>query len=359
MFDQAGLELGFSSIGEIDRFLYSVYGKAVRIMSPADRLQGAVILLDPPNVATHPLPPSTNLIPLLNEVKKYRNTVIYSIRLDLSAGATEVHRPTAVERNSMGTVGWSQRYAQLLSRSCNRCVLWANGVGAVVYVKGDIYLETPDVIEELSAGPPASFQALSWDDGNIVTEFARHKLNDTTPAGIWHLPQKFLLRPKPEKLMSVALGDFLRTRLAGYKHHDDEPYVENEGRADVSLHMVNGRVFIVEVKWIGKSLVAAKEHETEKAILEAIKSGSSGWLTTYEESAFTSGAKQLARYFSTGKYERAYLAMFDCADPRNGRKSERISVQSADVAPHDPSHFCSIRACVDPRKASVTSKSKK
>jgi hypothetical protein len=237
-------------------------------------------------------------------------------------------------------------------------VVWANGVAATVFLAGDCYLETPDVVAQLQPGLPGSFQSLSWDDGEIVFEFARHELNDTSPAGIWHLPDHLLLRPKPEKLISAGLGKFLRYRMAGYWQHDEEPYVENQGRADISLFHYNGFVHIIEVKWAGCSLTAAKQLKTVPAIKAALKKNDKSWVTEYGEEAFASGAKQLAQYFSTGKYQRAYLTVFDCKPPANTRKNECLLVVDTDVAPYNPTDFRILRACVDPRKASKRSKAR-
>ena len=146
--------------------------------------------------------------------------------------------------------------------------------------------------------------------------------------------------------------------MAGYKHHDDEPYVENQGRADVSLHSYNGFVYIIEVKWVGRSLKATKQLETKQAIETELKKKGSDWFTEYGAEAFEFGAKQLAKYFSTGKYQRAYLAVFDCNPAATTRTNETLPVDHIHVNPHSPSDFCSLRACVDPRKASTVSKAK-
>jgi hypothetical protein len=197
---------------------------------------------------------------------------------------------------------------------------------------------------------------LSWADGEIAYEFADNELNDTSDTGIWQLPEQFLLRPKPEKIMSVGLGRFLRLRMAGYRHHEDEAHVENEGRADISLVLYNGLVNIIEVKWVGTALVAKRQLTSDTSIKAALKKGSNGWVTKYDDATFGAGARQLAKYFKTGKYHRAYLAVFDCCKPKAGRKHECRAIDPADVTPYDCAKFRAYRACVDPRKASKSSK---
>jgi len=348
---------GFSSPGEIDRFLFKSYGKTVREIPPANRAQGAIFFLDPA-VASGPLAQIVDLKPVLMQIQTNVARKFYMVRLDLSGGAILAHETTSGEQKLMASGAWTLGHAQMLSRQTGRCVVWANGVSATVFLAGDCYIETPDVVEELPIGLPPSFQSLSWDDGKIVYEFAQHELNDTGPGGIWQLPDHLLLKPKPEKLMSVGLGKFLRHRMAGYRHHEDEGHVENQGRADVSLTHYNGFIYIIEVKWVGRSLTATKHLKTEQAIKTALKNKAKGWMTEFGEETFVAGAKQLAQYFSTSRYQRAYLTVFDCNAPSIGRKNESLPVDPTHVAPYSPASFRILRACVDPRKASKISKAK-
>jgi len=358
VFAESAKACGFSSPGDINRFLFKSYGKAVREIPPANRPKGAIFFLSPP-ATFGALAHIANLKPVLMQIRTDVAQKLYTVPLDLSGGgATVALEPTSDDQKQMAADAWTPGFAMSLSYYTKRCVVWANGVGANVYLDGHCYIETPDVVEELKIGIPGNFQSLSWDDGRIVFEFAQHKLNDTSPAGIWQVPEKLLLRPKPEKFMSAALGEFLHFRMAGYKHHDDEPYVENQGRADVSLHSYNGFVYIIEVKWIGRSLKATKELETKQAIEAELKNKATNWLTEYGQEAFEAGAKQLAQYFSTGKYQRAYLAVFDCKPPAKARVNESLPVDNTHVTPHSPSDFRILRACVDPRKASKVSKTK-
>ncbi len=356
-FVKAANGLGFSSPGEINRFLFQSYGKAIREIPPADRPQGVIFLLTPAGSAGA-LARVAALKPVLVQTQTDVARHYYSMAADLSGGATVAHTPSSDEHKQMIGGAWTAGYAQMISRQTNRCVVWANGVGANVYLAGDCYIETPDVVEELPIGLPASFQSLSWDDGEIVFEFAQNELNDTSPAGIWRLPHRCLLQPKPEKLMSVALGKFLRHRMAGYRHHEDEPYVENEGRADLTLQLYNGFYYIIEVKWVGRSLKGPKDLEATAKIEEALKKGTQGWFTQCGNEAFAAGAKQLAKYFGTNRYKRAYLIVFDCHPAASSRKHEVLPVDPTHVAPHSGGNFRSLRACVDPRKASKSSKAK-
>jgi hypothetical protein len=93
------------------------------------------------------------------------------------------------------------------------------------------------------------------------------------------------------------------------------------------------------------------------AVAEAVKKRKRGWITEYGNETYAAGAKQLAKYFGTGKYKRAYLIVFDCGAAK-GRKSESKIANSSDVSPHNPANFRILRACVDPRKASKSSKAK-
>jgi len=174
---------------------------------------------------------------------------------------------------------------------------------------------------------------------------------------IWIVPDKYLLVPKPELLMSRGFGKFLRTRMAGYRYHADETYVENSGRADIVLTHLDGRVYLIEVKWTGRSLSGKRQNEAEDAIIAALTRDENGWFTTYDDSTFDDGIKQLKIYFRGASYDKTFLVVFDCCATSDGRGHERRAIDPAHVAPHPLNSFCAIRACVDPRKASKASKS--
>jgi hypothetical protein len=354
-FAQPAASLGFSTPGEIERFLFKSYGRAIREIPPANRPRGALFFLARPGTPSALASPK-DLKPVVLQIQRDIAQRFYEVPTDLAGGIKEAAQLTSAEQRQMASGAWTPGQAQLLSRCSGRCVVWGNGVGACVFLAGDCFLESPDVVEELPTGLPSTFQSLSWANGEIVYHFAENELNDTSETGIWRLPEQFLLRSKPEKIMSVGLGRFLRLRMAGYRHHEDEAHVENEGRADISLVLYNGLVEIIEVKWVGKALVGTKQLENDASIKAVLQNGTKGWVTEFDDAAFGAGARQLAKYFKTGKYHRAYLAVFDCCKPKAGRKHECCPIDDADVAPFDCGSFRAYRACADPRKASKSSK---
>jgi hypothetical protein len=355
VFSQSASQLGFDSVGEIDRFLFSGYGKTVRQIPTADRLRSAMFVLEPASVSDA-LGTPPNLKPLLAKIQNQTTAVVYSVRADLVGGLKLLYTFTSADRNSLVNSGWTMQTAQQFSRVNNKCVIWALGVGATVFINGDIYLESVDVVEGFGVGPPSHFQSLSWDDGAIMFSFADTDLNDTGPVGVWHLPDKHLLRPKPETLMRDRLGRFLTYRLAGYVQHYEEAHVENEGRADISLHLIDGRILIVEIKWLGCSLVSTKIGETVDAIKAALTKNATGWTTKFKDDTIASGVRQLVRYYKTGKYRRAYLAIFDCAATAAALGNGNLTAAPTDLDGHSPENFCILRACVDPRSASRRAK---
>lgn len=357
VFDEPAKACGFASAGDIERFLFTSYGKAIKEIASANRPKGAIFFLGPP-ATFGALAAIADLKPVLLQIRTDVARKLYMVPLDLSGGVSLAYEPQSGDRQSMVGGAWTAQQAQALSKSSGRCVVWATGVSVLVFLNGDFYCESPDVVEAIPAGHTRGFQGLSWDDGEIVHEFAKHDLNDTTPSGIWHLPDQLLLRPKPEKLMSVGLGKFLKHRMAGYGHHVDECHVENQGRADIELIHYNDRIDIVEVKWVGCALTGAKQLEPEDAIKAALKLKTKGWLTEYGDETFVAGTKQLAVYMGTGRYQRAYLVVFDCKQPAKNRQSESLPVDKVHVAPLNPADFRVLRACVDPRKASTVSKAK-
>lgn len=356
VFQPTAAQLGFTHPADIDRFIFSVYGKALRETPAADRPRGTIFVLEPA-ATPEALGNFISFRKLLNKIQTETTETFYAVGLDLAGELTAVYACTPQDRTQLAAGGWPQKVAQRYSRATAKCVVWATGVSVHVYLNGDLYLESVDVIEGLALGVPGNFQSLSWDDGGIVFEFARHRLNDTSPGGIWHLPERFLLRPKPEVLIRSRLGEFLRFRLAGYHHHDEEPLVEHEGRADISLHLIDDRVLIIEVKWLGCSLVATRIGEKEAAVKQAMANNTKGWLTRFDDRTIASGVKQLVIYYKTGRYRRAYLAIFDCANSATATDSCDIPVPEEALEGHNVANFRILRAKVDPRSASRRARS--
>lgn len=354
-FGAVAQRLGFSSAGDIERFLFKAYGKALRKIPAANRPRGAIFFLEPPAVAGV-LPTEADVLAAIESIQCDIRSRVYTLRLDLAAGGTAPHDLTAEEKKMMAGNMWSQSAAQMVSRQEKRCAVWANGVAAVVFLDGDTYRETVNVVDELPSGVSRAADLLPWDDGAMVFEFASHELNDTSRAGVWCVPESHILHPKPETLMSRALGKFLRTRLAGYLQHSDEPYIENSGRADIVLTLVDGRVFLIEVKWTGRSLSSNQANAAANAIIAALKAKTKGWFTTYDDSTFDAGVKQMKIYFGNGGYDKAFLFVFDCCAPSSGRADGDHPINVTHVAPHPVSSFRALRACVEPRKASKVSK---
>ncbi len=355
VFGPVAQRLGFGSPGEIDRFIYSVYGKAIRQMRPADRLRGAIFILEAPkSVGT--CGDASACGSLLQRIHGSTTETFFSIRADLSENLEMVCTCSPADRRVLVNGAWPPQVAQQLSRKLEKCVIWATGVSAIVFISGDTYLESPDVIEEIPAGPPASFNSLSWDDGSILFDFADADLIERGAGGIWHSANHSLLRPRPELLIRGRLGKFLQYRLAGYAQHYEEAEVEHEGRADISLHLVDDRILIVEIKWIGRSLVANRIGETIDDIAAAITKGKPGWLTRFDDASVAGAVGQLVRYYKTGKYRRGYLALFDCENSNPSKSSQYLSVPTTDLDGHAADNFRILRACVDPRSASKRSK---
>lgn len=355
-FQKTAIKLGFASPGDIDRFLFSGYGKALKQVTPADRPDSALFILEPA-VGSGALPPLASLAAAIRRIRTDSAKSFLAISADLGRPIAIAHTPTASELVHCASGRWPLSHALFLSKQAGRCVIWTSGVGAVACLDGDIYIQSADTTEELAIGLPEGFQKLSWQDGEIAYEFAHSVLNETGPTGIWQLPGSHLLRPKPEKLMSLAYGRFLKQNVAGYHHHSDEPYVENQGRADIVLHIINGAIYIIEIKWIGQSLSSKKELEAKTTIAEALIKKTKGWVTVYDNKTFDEGLKQVAIYYGTKLYQRAYLTVFDCRPASAMRKNESCAVSPAFVSPHSPGNFRVHRACVDPRKASKISKS--
>jgi hypothetical protein len=348
-FDAAARDVGFKDAAEISSFLFGPYAAAVRKWKPADRFRGCMFSLNP--VASSKAQLSTE--ELLAAAKANHGQQLCSISLNAPGQLDVLEQIPYPMKAMMRNGAWPTMIAQQVSKELGLCFIWANAVSAHVYIKGDLFLETPDVIGKLPAAHTGGFQALSWDDGEILFHFCGSNLNDTTRLGIWKLSKEGVLVPKPEELIRDRLGDFLKTRLAGYRSHQEEAHVENEGRADVSLHLIDDSILIVEIKWIGCALKSTRSGETDEAIKKAFIA-KQDWFTRFDDRAIGSGVRQLATYFSTGIYHKAFLAVVDCTVPL--AKQAIVLPDAADLAGHGPENFKILRGPVDPRTASVKAK---
>lgn len=350
IFNTVAAGLGFGSAGEIDRFLFNAYGKAIEQIKKASRPRGVIFVLEPASVKGAIGDPLA-LKPLLMQIISDKASAFYSLRIDLAGGLKISNICAPEDRRLFVNDEWQHLSAQHYSRKYNKCVVWANGISVSVFIAGDIYCELKDVIEGLY-GLPCDFNALSWKDGKIFFDFADCELNDRGPRGIWLLPEKYLLIPKPEVQIRAILGKFLQYRLAGYRHHSEESHVENEGCADIILYLINGRIFIIEIKWIGCALIGRHFGATEAAIKDGIAKNPKIWITKFNEKTINSGIRQLVRYFNTGNYNRAYLAVFDCSESAKLSDCSCLPIPTTDLDGNSAADFRILRACVDPRPAS-------
>jgi len=346
--------LGFSGAGEIDRFLLESYAKAVAATPVPDRLKGHIFILEPAVVGDQIADPR-QLLDVLREVKANEQKSVLSLNLDLASPHKERVKLTKADLANKVGGAWLARHAQELSYSIDRCVAFGNGVSISVFVSGKLYTEYADVIEGFDKGPEDDFQHLSWQNGEILYLFAEHDLNDRSAVGIWRLPDKFVLKPNPETLIETRLYNFLHAKMLGVLRIDREAHVENEGRLDLSIQFVNGFTFILEIKWMGSCLKKAFENKTDPEVGDALKNGNN-WFTSFDESVIPTGLSQVVIYYATGRFRKAYLAVFDCQRPGESKTDKSIPIVS--TKGHAPENFAIMRAAVDPRYASVKSKSK-
>jgi hypothetical protein len=359
LFEQQFRKAGFASPADVNRFIFSGYGEAIRNIAFASRPRGSMFILEP---AVDPLALSdpVALKGAVLQIVHSTSTSLHSLCCDLAGGLTEIHQFSAEEQKFLSDGIWTSQIAQQYSKHLDKCIVWIVGVAVQVYICGDCYLETPDAIEKIRTGIPGSFQTLSWDDGRIFYEFAAKELNDRGRLGVWQIPDKHLLKPKPELLIGQNLIRFLQFRMAGYKTHYSEAEVEHLGQADISIHLIDARVFIVEIKWLGQSLSSTRSHEKADDILAALGKKSAGWFTTFDESTIPAAAKQLSTYYESGKYHRAHLAVFDCRQSAQGQPSEQLPMPDGCLGDNDNlADFRIHKACVDNRTASVQSKHNK
>src|SRR6185369_12375267 len=102
-----------------------------------------------------------DLKPMLAKIQNETSKALYSLRADLAGGLKLLYEFTPKDRNLLVNGGWTTQIAQQLSRENSKCIILAAGVSITVFINGDIYMESLDVVEGFAMGPPSQFQSLS------------------------------------------------------------------------------------------------------------------------------------------------------------------------------------------------------
>jgi hypothetical protein len=142
-------------------------------------------------------------------------------------------------------------------------------------------------------------------------------LGQRTRLGIWLIPDKFVLKPKPEELMELRLDLFLRCRLKGYLRMDRQVRWEDKGRVDLLVIMSDGYEYVVEIKWLGRALKSTRSEFDAKEFSQAIGDNwTHEFVTIMGEGGLDDAFQQLAAYLQNDSVSKGYLVVYDCRKPK-------------------------------------------
>lgn len=339
--------------GEMLRFL-TEWGNAVAPLPFSQRPRSVLFTLAPPSAIGLPLE-SARMTQLANDVvaAQSANQIVHAT-FDGTVSSRSQIPPGLLLIVRAGQ--WNEGQASRASSEAipNTCVILATGVRVRVYVNGvEVYgFEDARDKAEIAAG---AVQTQGWVDGELLVRCGRECLIDRGRLGIWRLPDSFVLHNKPELLMEERLDWFLKANLRGYIELIREMHYENNGRLDIFVVMWDGRRYVVELKWIGRSVkhTCALSDEDLKTALGKKWKGAN--VTVFGLEKVASGLEQLSDYLERPHAHKGFLVVFDCRHPDMILK-DPIDVGSYVHPDLKPWQYRVLSVPVDPRSPSVKSK---
>lgn len=340
--------------GEVLRFL-TEWGNAVAALSFAQRPRSVLFTLAPPSVVGLPLEPA-RVSQLVTDIVSAQGTnQIVHATFDGAVSSRSQIPPGLLAIVRAGQ--WNEGQASRASSEAfaNSCVILATGVRVRVYVNGvEVYgfEDARDKTTEIAAG---AVQTQGWVDGELLSRCGRECLIDRGRLGIWRLPDSFVLHSKPELLMEERLDWFLKANLRGYIELIREMHYEKDGRLDIFIVMWDGRRYVVELKWVGRSVKHTCTLSDEKLKLAVGKKWKCSSVTVFGLEKVASGLEQLSDYLERPHAHKGFLVAFDCRHPDMIAK-DPIDVGSYVHPDLKPWQYRVLSVPVDPRSPSVKSK---
>jgi hypothetical protein len=350
--DELLTKIGFEGAGELERFL-TPFGAAVHTAPMTQRPNGCVFVALP---ATRPFPqPSAaDMTTFLADVAKAQaQDQIIECSLDL-----RTVRGRSLDgdlRRQLSGGKWTEDQASRLSSATfsTACVCWASGTSFRAFVAGVTALAYADVSDRSLESAAEALQRQGWADGELLRRCAEEDLTSRSRLGIWEAPDLHVLRRRPEELIQEILERYLKTHLKGFETLSREYAVPNEGRVDLLITLADRRRYIVEVKWVGRSIKEGVDctHKTVKAALKAKWKCKHVMVLDVDDAR--KGSAQMAFYFRKLLPEKGYLVVYDCrATPLGATEAATHYPKPKDLR-DDQYRVHHVR--VDPRTASVKS----
>lgn len=350
--DDLSRNAGFSRWGDVDRFV-NAWGPSVVALTASKRPRGLLFILEPVKKSTQ----TSSL--LHNEISQLINILIRGqaekkiITVDIEfALLKEIPIDFDLQRQLSGGE-WTPEQASKLSYSLkNKCICFASGRSFMVFINGVIVVSYADVVNRVFQSASETYNRQGWADGELLVRCGEIALSERSRRGIWHFPDYHVLTYKPEEMIKLGLESFLKEHLTGFNKITQEYHLESEGRVDLYIVLSDQTKYIVEIKWIGRSILKKYIDKNEKSLCDELKAK---WKCNYvhvlEEDNAKRGVSQLAHYLSKPDVHKGYLAIYDCRPP--GQASGGDSAASY-PKPEGlwPTQYSIKHVPVDPRTAS-------
>ena len=352
--------IGFNNGGDIERFL-TAWGIHVASRPRSSRPFGILFILRPYDGADDvPLPTKSVMGALLDtlNVAQAKQEVL-EVQLDAKPLA---RLPiTGDLRRQVRGGRWTDEQTSLVSmRSLrDKCVCLASGRSFWIFINGAMALKYTDAKAKTIESANEIFNRQGWDeDGEILVRFGAEDLCSRSRLGIWHMPNFYVLKFRPEELIQERLTFFLQRSVTGFEMITREHHVPNEGRVDLFLLLADGRTYFVEVKWIGRCIKKDYQHHEEKMLAKDLKENwECSCAMVLDKKNGYRGVAQLSYYLRYTFVNKGFLAVYDCR-----RASDVQGPEAADDYPKAKDlkdyQYRVLHVPVDPRTASKKAKTK-
>lgn len=240
----------------------------------------------------------------------------------LDAGRTQTILASGATVSETGGLKWTPGQASRASEKTFRdtCVLLVTGFGVRVFVNGAEALAYADVRDRTTASALHEHRREGWNDGALL-EKCKQSLSARSELGIWRLPNRHLLEPRPELRIEERLEWFLKIHLSGFERIQRQVAWEDLGRVDIFVVMQNGLAYVVELKWLGRALKKKHAGVADVTLDETAKAHwAHNYFTVFNSGDVEGALRQLATYLGSDG-DKGYLALYDC------RPSERVDAE--------------------------------
>ena len=260
--------------------IFSAHGAAVAGLPVTQRPRGLVFILEPlPKDTTPSSPTNDEAVRLVSRlIQGQQDNQIFTIDLNIVI-KNQIPVNEDIQRQLLGGQWTSEQASKLSYNVKQKCICIASGRSFKVFVDGTTVVSYTDAINRAHESAAETYNRQGWSDGELLVQFGERALLDRSRRGIWHFPEHHVLTHKPEEMIKLALESFLREHLTGFESVAQEYHLENEGRVDLFIILADRTKYIVEIKWIGRSIL--KNMQANLKTLYALCSGLNGSVNTF------------------------------------------------------------------------------